>query len=341
MAPSASARLDDHRPEDTPALTDDASPDDRLRAVRIVSGLARAVLWLLAAVLIAAGAAGLAVAANPVPDEAARPEVFAYADTAVAPGLADIDAQLSQAQELVAALATLSRSAIVDLNAGDEAALVKDLDDGDQLVVEIGSIATKVASALRALPYAVDDYRLSPSMAARLAAAGDAVETVRPLADLWSRVARGALPASQVAGHLADHDRIAFAATQDGTAGRYVAALKTLGQARAELNAATEIRDQLGEAVDTTTLDIWIERNRAYDDALARLYQSLRDSGGRITDAARDAFADVQRAQKRLPPDTRGIIVIMSDLAQGGLNQAAIRIEEARGALAAAVAAVD
>jgi hypothetical protein len=31
----------------------------------------------------------------------------------------------------------------------------------------------------------------------------------------------------------------------------------------------------------------------------------------------------------------------MSDLAQGGLNQAAIRIEEARGALTSAVAAVD
>jgi sirohydrochlorin ferrochelatase len=93
--------------------------------------------------------------------------------------------------------------------------------------------------------------------------------------------------------------------------------------------------------VDTTTLDIWIERNRTYDDALARLYQALHDANGRVTDAARDAFTDVQRAQKLLPPDTRAIVVIMSDLAQGGLNQAAIRIEEARGALTAAVAAVD
>ena len=309
--------------------------------MRIVLGLLRAVLWLLAACLIAAGAAGLAVAANPVPDEQTRPEVYARADAAVAPGLAEIDAQLREAQTLVAALADLSRSAIVNLNNGDQEALVKDLDDGDLLVLEIGSIATAAAADIRALPYDADSYRLSPSMAARLEAAGEAVETVRPLADLWGRVARGALPASEVARRLADHDLATFAATQDGTAGRYAAALKGLGEARAELTAALEIRDQLVEAVDTTTLDIWIERNRAYDDALARLYQSLRDSGGRVTQDARDAFADVQRAQKRLPPDTRAIVVIMSDLAQGGLNQAAIRIEEARGALAAALAAVD
>jgi hypothetical protein len=307
----------------------------------ILSGLLRAVLWLLAAILIAAGAAGLAVAANPVPDELSRPEIYARSDAAMAPGLAAIDAQLRDAQALVAELSGLSRSALVNLNGGDQGALVKDLDDGDLLVLEIGSVATAVASDIRALPYDADSYRISPSMAARLTAASEAVETVRPLADLWGRVARGALPASEVARHLADHDLATFAATQDGTAGRYAGALRGLGIARAELTAALAIRDQLVEAVDTTTLEIWIDRNRTYDDALARLYQSLRDSGGRVTDGASEAFADVQRAQKRLPPDTRAIVVIMSDLAQGGLNQAAIRIEEARGALTSAVAAVD
>ena len=259
----------------------------------------------------------------------------------MAPGLAAIDAQLRDAQGLVAALSGLSRTALVDLNAGDQAALVQDLDNGDRLVLEIGSIATAAAADLRALPYDADSYQISRSMAGRIAAAGEAVETVRPLADLWGRVARGALPASEIAKRLADHDLATFAATQDGTAGRYADALKGLGKARAELTAALDIRDQLVESVDTTTLDLWVERNRTYDDALARLYQALHGSRGRVTDAAREAFADVQRAQKLLPPDTRAIVVIMSDLAQGGLNQAAIRIDEARGALTAAVAAVD
>jgi hypothetical protein len=309
--------------------------------MRFVSGLLRAALWLLAALLIAAGAGGLAMAANPFPDEEARAEVFARADAAVAPGLAAIDDRLKQTQALVSTLAELSRSAIVDLNGGDQAALGKDLDDGDALVIQVGTIATEAAADLRALPYGVDAYQISPSMAARLSAANDAIEAVRPLADLWSRVARGALPASAVAAHLAEHDRVAFAATQDGTAGRYGDALRGLAKARAELDAATDVSDKLGEAVDTTTLDLWIDRNRTYDDGLTHLYQSLRESKGRITDVVRNAYADVQRAQKRLPPDTRAIIVIMSDLAQGGLNQAAIRIEEARGALAAALSAVD
>ncbi len=72
--------------------------------MRIVSGIVRAVIWLIAAALIAAGAAGLAVAANPVPDEASRPEVYARADALVAPRLAAIDDQLRDVQELVTSL---------------------------------------------------------------------------------------------------------------------------------------------------------------------------------------------------------------------------------------------
>ena len=309
--------------------------------MRIVSGIVRAVLWFLAAILIAVGAAGLAVAANPIPDELSRPEIYARADAAVAPGMASIDANLREVQGLVATLSGLSRSALVDLNGGDHDALVAALDQGDLLVVEIGSIATTVAGDIRALPYDAESPELSPSMARRVAAAADAVEAVRPLADLWGRVARGALPASEIARHLADHDLATFAATQDGTAGRYADALQGLGKARAELTGALEIRDQLVETVDTTTLDIWIERNRTYDDALARLYQALRDADGPGHRRGPRGLRGRPAGAEALPPDTRAIVVIMSDIAQGGLNQAAIRIEEARGALTAAVAAVD
>lgn len=311
--------------------------------MHVLLRLGRAAAWLLAAALIAIGAAGLAVAANPPPTESARPELFARGDAAVAPGLTAVDGRLREMMGKVTTLSGLSRDALVALNGGDHEALVKVLDAGDLLVVEIGDQATRLAAELDALPYGADDWRLGPTTAARLAAAEDAVESVRPLADLWSRVARSALPASTIARHLAEHDQITYAATQDGVAGRYGRALERLGQARAELNGAQELRDQVAETVDTTTLDLWIERNRAYDDALARLYQALRATPGRLTDTARRAYAEVERAEKRLPPDTRAIVVIMSDLAQGGLNQAAIRIAEARGALAAAVtaAAVD
>ena len=56
--------------------------------------------------------------------------------------------------------------------------------------------------------------------------------------------------------------------------------------------------------------------------------------------ALRAELAAVEKAKQLLPPDTRALIVIVGDLAQGGLNAAAIAIEQARGALAEAVAAV-
>ena len=81
----------------------------------------------------------------------------------------------------------------------------------------------------------------------------------------------------------------------------------------------------------------WIDRNAAYDAALRRLYEALLDSKGQVTDHVRAAFDGEQAARRELPPDTRGLVVIMSDIAQGGLNQAVIAIEEARGALASAI----
>jgi len=46
----------------------------------------------------------------------------------------------------------------------------------------------------------------------------------------------------------------------------------------------------------------------------------------------------VKQAQQQLPPDTRALVVIMSDIARAGLNQAVIKIEEGRGKLADAIA---
>jgi hypothetical protein len=51
----------------------------------------------------------------------------------------------------------------------------------------------------------------------------------------------------------------------------------------------------------------------------------------------REAFSGEQAARRGLPADTRGLVVIMSDIARGGLNQAVISIEQARGALSSAL----
>jgi hypothetical protein len=56
-----------------------------------------------------------------------------------------------------------------------------------------------------------------------------------------------------------------------------------------------------------------------------------------VTGAVRKAFAAEKAARERLPGDTRGLVVIMAEIGRGGMNQAVISIEEARGELDAAL----
>ncbi len=89
----------------------------------------------------------------------------------------------------------------------------------------------------------------------------------------------------------------------------------------------------MAASVDVAILTQWIDRNANYDRALRALYQVLRTSGSKITPAVEKAYKAEQEARALLPGDTRGLIVIMSDVARGGLNQAVIAIEEAKGRL--------
>jgi hypothetical protein len=59
-----------------------------------------------------------------------------------------------------------------------------------------------------------------------------------------------------------------------------------------------------------------------------------------MTAAGERLVAQVAAAQQQLPPDTRALVVIMGDIAEAGLDQAAIAIEQARGDLGDAVAAL-
>ena len=79
-----------------------------------------------------------------------------------------------------------------------------------------------------------------------------------------------------------------------------------------------------------TVLDQWLDRNAAYDRALRDLYTVIPKVGSRVTDAVRKAIAAEQAAKDRLPPDTRGLVVIMAEIGRGGMNGAVIAIEEAR-----------
>jgi len=132
---------------------------------------------------------------------------------------------------------------------------------------------------------------------------------------------------------------VSLAAVREGAAGHYAAAIKTLALAKAELVSARAVRDQLAALVDTSTLDAWIDRNATYDAAVGDLWAAVLASPTRVTAAVRAAAARERAAKARLPADTRALVVILGDIARGGLNQAVIAIEEARGRLLDALAA--
>jgi hypothetical protein len=218
------------------------------------------------------------------------------------------------------------------------------IDDGTRVLDAIDTHIARLRADLGGVPSigAPDEaIRLSADTRARYDGLVRALAETQHLARDWRMFTRGALDANRLTTLLADHDRSAGDAAKAGSRQRYRDALDALETAERQLAEAATLRDTVARNADVTTLDRWIERNRAYDKALRTLYQSLVDSGGRVTQGVRDAFAAEQQARARLPGDTRALVVIMGDLARGGLNQAVIAIEEVRGKLATALATLD
>jgi predicted pyridoxine 5'-phosphate oxidase superfamily flavin-nucleotide-binding protein len=166
---------------------------------------------------------------------------------------------------------------------------------------------------------------------ARLVAA---LAETQGLDQAWARLAVGSASASRLSGLLATHDETVLKAAAKGRDGDYAEALKILDDADAVIADSRALRNRLANTVDVTTLDEWLDRSEGYDVALRDLYDALRKSEGRVTAAVRSAMTEERKARDRLPPDTRGLVVIMAEIGRGGMNGAVIAIEQARGELA-------
>ena len=103
------------------------------------------------------------------------------------------------------------------------------------------------------------------------------------------------------------------------------------------MSRSRAFRDTLSRTVDVSTLTDWLDLNADYDAALRRLYQALIDSDGRMTPEVREAFTAEAEAASHLPPDSKALVIILSEIGRGGLNQAVITIEESRGELDSAI----
>lgn len=294
-----------------------------------------AVTWLIVIVVLALGGAGIVAQWSHPPGTAARAELTWGGDRAVAPSLDAAQANLEVIAGDVDRLSVLARGALAAVAADNQEPFVAALSDGGAIARRIEAASASLRVDLLGLPgaLAADSIAYGSEVLARRSAMIDALESTGGLARSWAELTVGSLAASELISLLTDHDLTVAAAAADGRAANYEAALATLGRATELLDDATAIRDQLVNTSDVATLDAWLSRNRRYDAALGELYAAFFESGGLVTDAVREAFREESAAREILPPDTRGLVLIVADIGRGGLNQAVIAIEQARGRL--------
>jgi hypothetical protein len=308
-------------------------------------GVLRAILvrlaWLAVAALIAFGAAGAVIAMQHTPGTPARAELTWAGDRAAEPGLDAAAAELQVLADDVDALGSTARQSLSAVVVGDLASLQALIDRGTAELAIVDTQARRVETAVAGVPSMGADSGLVVADDVRrrydeLAATTGL--TARLEAD-WGAFTGRALDAATLTGLLTRHDQETADATKQGSAAHYTAALALLDKSDATIAEARTLAERLGQASDVTTLTTWLDRNAAYDAAVRDLYQSMLDAKGRVTDKVRAAFTAEKQARANLPGDTRGLLVIMAEVAQGGLNQAVISIEEVRGSLAAAIEA--
>jgi len=297
------------------------------------------VLWLLAVVVLAFGSAGIVAGMAHPPGSPSRAELTWAGDNALRPALDAARADLAAIATDVETLAGRGRVALSAMVSRDEATLAAVSDEGALLAASIRASSDALRDRIGALPGAGPDaaIRYSGDLLRQRSILLDALDATEGLSGAWAQLVAGSLAATRLTLLLEGHDPQTAAAAELGRSTRYDEAVAAIDVSLRMLDSATELRDSLAATVDVTILDEWIGRNRTYDEALRRLYSLLGAAQGRVTPAIREAFAAEEAARANLPPDTRGLVVIMAEIGRGGLNEAVIGIERARGRLALAL----
>jgi hypothetical protein len=303
------------------------------RIVNLSRQAVAVLVWLAAVLAIAFGSAGVVAGLDtPAADGSDRTGRTARGDAMVDRALDPIEPELHALADDVHTLSGQARGVLAALAANDVALAESAAASGTALVNDIDAQAAALRDALGSVPI-VDGgeaaYALSPATRDRYANGVDAVEATDGLNGQWTRLTVGSLSATRLSGLLDNHDRAVVAAAERGRAADYDAALGHLEDADAAITQARAMRDELARSVDVTTLDAWLDRSAAYDKALRALYAALRASGGVVNEAVRNAARDEAAAKRRLPPDTRALVLIMSDLGRGGMTDSAVAIEQA------------
>ncbi len=295
--------------------------------------------WISCALLLALGGAGIVTGMQHQPGTASRAELTYGADTRIAPGLAGSADDLRALTADVDGLGNLGTQALAAITGGDIPAMRKSITDGAKIITTIDAKTAALRTRLGTLPGVGPgaEGRLGGVSLLRYRTLTGALDATGGLGDKWATLTSGALAAIQLETSLLDHDTSTAAAAALGKAAKYAEAVKQLATSDAQLVLARTQRDAMSASVDVGLLTTWIDRNAAYDDALRKVYTLLIASKGKVTKPVQDAYDALKVATSGLPGDTRGLVIIMSDIARGGLNEAVISIEEAKGRLSDAV----
>ena len=295
---------------------------------------------LAVVVVIALGGAGIVTALDHPPGTVARKDLTAAGDAEVGRQLDAAKGDLQALADQVEALGIQARGALAAMNGTDTTTGEAAIAEGDALVTDVIRRTRALRTRLASVPYVgLPDAALhvSAPIVARHAALVAALDATDGLDASWNRLSVGALSAAKMSFLLAEHDRLDGQAVDRGRNAKYADAIKLIDQASAQLGEARTVRNQLANTVDVSVLDEWIARNAAYDVALRDLYQKIAKVGTKVTAPVRAAVKAEAAARANLPPDRRAMVVIMADIARGGMNGAVIAIEEARATLSDAL----
>ena len=308
----------------------------RLR--RLLGGI----VWLAIIVVIAFGAAGIVTGLDHPPGTAARADLTAAGDAEVTPLLDAAEADLSALADQVEALGTQARRALSALNGADPLTGQEAIATGDRQVADVVARTAALRRTLADVPYVGTPeagVSISDAVVARHAALVAALDATDGLDASWARLTTGSVAATLMSGLLAEHDRLVLLAAERGRMARYAEAMKLLDQAEKQITSARVLRDKLVATVEVSVLDEWLDRDADYDVALRNLYKAISKVGKKVTPAAQAAVKAEAAARARLPPDGRGLVIIMAEIGRGGMNGAVIAIEEARAKLTDALEA--
>jgi hypothetical protein len=323
-----------------------APPARNERLQRFRRGLARflfLVIWVVVMMLVALGSAGLVASLDHQPGSETRPELTWAGDNAIGPHLTQARTDLQAIGGQLDQLGTLARGSLAAAVSNQTDTLDQALADGTVVVSQIDEASNALTARLLAMPGlgGNPDLRLSRSSQDTLSLLIDALDSTRTLAADWAALTKGTADAGRLTGLLEQHDKLIVSAIDAAIDRKFKTAIARIDRANARLRDAAKIRDTLRARTDVATLSEWLRRNVNYDRALRRLYVLSARSPVKITQRMRNALAAERRARDALPKDNSGLIIIVSELSRGGLNQAVIAIEKARADLADGISAVD